>query len=85
MVVDDTNSPRFTGNDWPWVMNRSLGPPDQQKCNVDPYQRIDCGYIGINQFDCEGKVVTCIITHNYRDRRQKNCATPSRLLISDIF
>ncbi|XP_065915296.1 alpha-xylosidase BoGH31A-like isoform X1 [Dysidea avara] len=55
VVVDDTNSPRFTGNDWPWVMNRSLGPPDQQKCNVDPYQRIDCGYIGIHQFDCEGK------------------------------
>ena len=58
VVVDDTNSPRFTSDAWPWVMNRNVGPPDQQKCKVDPYQRIDCGYVGISQFDCEGKVAT---------------------------
>ena len=55
-MVDDTNSPRFTDDAWPWVMNRSATPPDQQYCNIDPYKRIDCGYVGINQFDCEGKV-----------------------------
>ena len=55
-MVDDTNSPRFTDDTWPWVMNRSATPPDQQHCNIDPYKRIDCGYIGIGQFDCEGKV-----------------------------
>ena len=60
VVVDDTNSPRFTSDAWPWVMNRSMGPPDKQKCTVDPYQRIDCGYLGISQFDCEGKVINCM-------------------------
>ena len=56
VVVDDTNSPRFTDDLWPWVMNRSTSSPDQQNCNIDPYKRIDCGFIGISQFDCEGKV-----------------------------
>ena len=56
VVIDDTNSPRFTDDAWPWVMDRSASPPDQQNCNVDPYRRIDCGYIEISQYDCEGKV-----------------------------
>ena len=55
-MVDDTNRPRFTDDAWPWVINRTVAPPSAQECNIDPYQRIDCGYIGISKFDCEGKV-----------------------------
>ena len=64
-MVDDTNTPRFTDDAWLRVMNKSATPPDQQYRNIDPYKRIDCGYLGIGQFDREGTVYINVTHKNY--------------------
>ena len=56
VVVDDTGRPKFDNDTtWPWLYQPNVPAPSHDQCVIDGEKRRDCGFIGIEKLDCEGK------------------------------